>query len=32
VLADAEINLGLLHHEARPVAARVGALVADRQA
>jgi uncharacterized protein len=30
VLADAGINLGLLHHEARPVAARVGALVADR--
>lgn len=31
VLADAGINLGLLHHEARPVAARVGALVAERQ-
>jgi uncharacterized protein len=31
VLADAGINLGLLHHEVRPVAARVGALVADRQ-
>jgi uncharacterized protein len=30
VLADAEINLGLLHHEARPVATRVGELVADR--
>ena len=30
VLADAGINLGLLHHEVRPVAARVGALVADR--
>ena len=30
VLADAGINLGLLHHEARPVAARVGKLVADR--
>lgn len=27
VLANAEINLGLLHHEARPVAHRVGALV-----
>jgi predicted regulator of Ras-like GTPase activity (Roadblock/LC7/MglB family) len=32
VLADAGINLGLLHHEVRPVAARVGALVADRPA
>ena len=30
VLADAGINLGLLHHEVRPVAARVGKLVADR--
>jgi len=30
VLADAGINLGLLHHEARPVAARVGELVAAR--
>jgi len=30
VLADAGINLGLLHHEARPVAVRVGKLVADR--
>ena len=30
VLADAGINLGLLHHEARPVAARVGDLVAAR--
>lgn len=27
VLADAGINLGLLHHEARPVATRVGELV-----
>ncbi len=32
VLADAGINLGLLHHEARPVAARVGELVAAGQA
>jgi predicted regulator of Ras-like GTPase activity (Roadblock/LC7/MglB family) len=32
VLADAGINLGLLHHEARPVAARVGELVAASQA
>jgi uncharacterized protein len=31
VLADAEVNLGLLHHEARPVAQRVGALVAGQQ-
>lgn len=31
VLADAGINLGLLHHEARPVAARVGELVSAGQ-
>jgi predicted regulator of Ras-like GTPase activity (Roadblock/LC7/MglB family) len=31
VLADAGINLGLLHHEARPVAARVGELVSASQ-
>jgi predicted regulator of Ras-like GTPase activity (Roadblock/LC7/MglB family) len=31
VLADAETNLGLLHHEARPVASRVGDLVAGRR-
>ncbi len=30
VLADAETNLGLLQHEARPVAVRVGELVAGR--
>lgn len=29
VLATADLNLGLLHHEARPVAARVGSLFAQ---
>lgn len=31
VLATAELNLGRLHHEARPVAERVGGLLATRR-
>ncbi|MBB5872762.1 putative regulator of Ras-like GTPase activity (Roadblock/LC7/MglB family) [Allocatelliglobosispora scoriae] len=29
VLAKPELNVGLLHHEARPAAARIGALLAE---
>ncbi len=31
VLAEAELNVGRLHHEARPVAAQVGALVSQAE-